>query len=127
MAWSDHLAKRYQEKKKRDIRSWLPLLTEEDKDGLFVVARHDWFDVVSDVYNECYFTPLVSWLKERNMYYISNLWEESLQLQTAGVSDLMRTTRAVTMPGNDCLDMVSQEVHDFKEIQTVENLKTARL
>jgi len=123
MAWSDHLAKRYQEKKKRDIRSWLPLLTEEDKDGLFVVARHDWFDVVSDVYNECYFTPLVSWLKERNMYYISNLWEESLQLQTAGVSDLMRTTRAVTMPGNDCLDMVSQEVHDFKEIQTVAELE----
>lgn len=123
MAWSDHLAKRYQEKKKRDIRSWLPLLTEKDKDGLFVVARHDWFDVVSDVYNECYFTPLVNWLKERNMYYISNLWEESLQLQTSGVSDLMRTTRAVTMPGNDCLDMSSQEVHDFKEVQTVAELE----
>ncbi len=119
MAWSEYLAKRYQEKKKRDIRSWLPLLTEKDKDGLFVVARHDWFDVVSDVYNECYFIPLVNWLKERNMYYISNLWEESLQLQATGVGDLMRTTRAVTMPGNDCLDMTSQEVHDFKEIQTV--------
>ena len=35
----------------------------------------------------------------------------------------MRTTRAVTMPGNDCLDMVSQEVHDFKEIQTVAELE----
>lgn len=123
MAWSEHLAKQYQEKKKRDIRSWLPLLTEKDKDGLFVVARHDWFDVVSDVYNECYFTPLVSWLKKRNMYYISNLWEESLQLQTAGVSDLMRTTRTVTMPGTDCLDMTSQEVHDFKEVQTVAELE----
>jgi hypothetical protein len=119
MSWSEHLAERYQQKKKRDIRLWLPLLTEKDKDGLFVVARCDWFDVVSDVYTACYFEPLVSWLKERNMYYISNLWEESLQLQTTAVGDLMRTTRAVTMPGNDCLEMKSQEVHDFKEIQSV--------
>lgn len=119
MAWSDHLAIQYQKKKKRDIRKWLPLLTEKDKDGLFVVARCDWFDVVSDVYTECYFNPLVNWLKERNMYYISNLWEESLHLQTIAVGDLMRTTRAVTMPGNDCLEMKSQDVHDFKEIQTV--------
>lgn len=119
MAWSEHLATQYQKKKKRDIREWLPLLTEKDKDGLFVVARCDWFDVVSDVYNECYFEPLVKWLKERNMYYISNLWEESLQLQTIAVGDLMRTTRCVTMPGNDCLEMKSQDVHDFKEVQSV--------
>jgi hypothetical protein len=119
MAWSGHLAKQYQKKKKRDIRIRLPLLTEKDKDGLFVVARCDWFDVVSDVYNECYFEPLVGWLKERNMYYISNLWEESLQLQTIAVSDLMRSTRCVTMPGNDCLEMKSQDVHDFKEVQSV--------
>ena len=119
MAWSEHLAIQYQNKKKRDIRTWLPLLTEKDKDGLFVVARCDWFDVVSDVYNECYFEPLVKWLKERNMYYISNLWEESLQLQTIAVGDLMKTTRCVTMPGNDCLEMKSQDVHDFKEIQSV--------
>ena len=119
MAWSEHLAIQYQKKKKRDIRTWLPLLTEKDKDGLFVVARCDWFDVVSDVYNECYFEPLVKWLKERNMYYISNLWEESLQLQTIAVGDLMKTTRCVTMPGNDCLEMKSQDVHDFKEVQSV--------
>jgi len=119
MAWSEYLAKQYKQKKKRDIRLWLPLLTEKDKDGLFVVARCDWFDVVADVYTASYFEPLVTWLKKRNMYYISNLWEESLQFQTIAVGDLMRTTRAVTMPGNDCLEMKSQEVHDFKEIQSV--------
>ena len=50
MAWSEYFAKRYKEIKKRDIRLWLPLLTEKDKDGLFAKARYDWFDVVSDVY-----------------------------------------------------------------------------
>ena len=119
MAWSDYLAEQYQLKKGRDIRLWLPLLTEYDKDGLFAKARYDWFDVVSDVYIDCYFSPLVTWLKERDMYYISNLWEESLQLETMAAGDMMRITRAVTMPGNDCLEMKSQDVHDFKEIQSV--------
>ncbi|MGN6295675.1 MAG: glycosyl hydrolase [Ginsengibacter sp.] len=119
MAWSEYFAKRFKEIKKRDIRLWLPLLTEKDKDGLFAKARYDWFDVVSDVYNECYFEPLVNWLKKRNMYYISNLWEESLFVQTSCVSDFMRIQRTATMPGNDCLKMVSQDVHDFKETQSV--------
>ncbi|MEN6324358.1 MAG: glycosyl hydrolase [Proteiniphilum sp.] len=119
MSWSDYFAKRYKEIKKRDIRLWLPLLTEKDKDGLFAKARYDWFDVVSGVYVECFFEPLVKWLKQRNMYYISNLWEESLFAQTKSVGDFMRIQRAVTMPGNDCLQMVSQDVHDFKETQSV--------
>lgn len=119
IAWSDFFAQQYKKDKKRDIRLWLPLLTEKDKEGLFVKARCDWFDVVSDVYNTCYIKPLVNWLKQRNMYYISNLWEESLLLQTQAVGDLMRTNRCVTMPGTDCLEMRSQDVHDFKETQSV--------
>jgi hypothetical protein len=119
MSWSDYFAKRYKEIKKRDIRLWLPLLTEKDKDGLFAKARYDWFDVVSDVYNESFFVPIVNWLKKRNMYYISNLWEESLLDQTAKVGDFMRMQRTATMPGNDCLKMVSQDVHDFKETESV--------
>ena len=119
MAWSEYFAKRYKEIKKRDIRLWLPLLTEKDKGGLFAKARYDWFDVVSDVYNECYFKPLVKWLDQRNMYYISNLWEEALFIQTRCVGDFMRIQRTATMPGNDCLHMVSQDVHDFKETQSV--------
>jgi len=119
MAWSEYFAKRYKEIKKRDIRLWLPLLTEKDKDGLFAKARYDWIDVVSDVYSECFFEPIVKWLKQRNMYYISNLWEESLIKQTRAVGDFMRLTRTATMPGNDCLLMGSQDVHDFKEVQSV--------
>lgn len=119
IAWSDYLAELYQKKKNRDIRLWLPMLTEKDRDGLYVKARNDWFDVVSDAYIHCFFEPVVDWLAQRDMYAISNLWEESLQAQTSMVGDLMRITRAVSMPGNDCLVMKSQEVHDFKEVQTV--------
>lgn len=119
MAWSDYFAKRYKEIKKQDIRLWLPLLTEKDKEGVFAKARYDWFDVVSDVYKECFVEPVANWLKQRNMYYISNLWEESLTKETSNVGDLMRINRTVTMPGTDCLQMKSQDVHDFKETQSV--------
>jgi hypothetical protein len=119
MAWSDFLEKRYKEMKDRDIRLWLPLLTEEDDQGLWAKARYDWFDVVSDVYSKQYLGRLSNWLEDRNMYCISNLWEEDLMLQTRAVGDFMRAQRAVTMPGNDCLQMKSQQVHDFKETQSV--------
>ncbi|MGN6267374.1 MAG: glycosyl hydrolase [Ginsengibacter sp.] len=119
IAWSDYFAKRFKEIKNRDFLLWLPLLTEKDKDGLFAKARYDWFDVVSQVYIECFIEPVVKWLKQRNMYYISNFWEESLLVQSRCVGDFMRIQRMATMPGNDCLQMVSQDVHDFKETQSV--------
>ena len=119
MAWSDYLAERYRELKGRDIRLWLPLLTEKDADGLWAKARCDWFDVVSEVYTNQFLGRVNDWLGEQNMYYISNLWEESLMLQTRAVGDFMRAQRRVTLPGNDCLQMKSQQVHDFKETQSV--------
>ncbi|NOY59333.1 MAG: hypothetical protein GXO75_10470, partial [Calditrichaeota bacterium] len=119
MAWSDYLAQRYRELKGRDIRVWMPLLTEKDDQGLWAKARYDWFDVVSDVYTRNFLGKVNDWLAQRNMYDISNLWEESLLLQSAAVGDFMRAQRTVSMPGNDCLQMKSQQVHDFKETQSV--------
>jgi len=119
MAWSDYLPKRYHEMKGRDLRPWLPLLTEQDSEGVWVKARYDWFDVVSDIYEKHFIGRMSDWLAERGMYCISNLWEESLMFQTRAVGDFMRLQRSVTMPGTDCLEMKSQNVHDFKETQSV--------
>jgi len=119
MAWSEYLPVRYEEMKDRDIRTWMPLLTEEDEDGLWASARYDWFDVVSDIYCTHFLGRLSNWLEKRDMFYITNLWEESLQLITQAVGDLMRAQRSVSMPGNDAIDMRSQNAHDFKETQSV--------
>jgi len=119
MAWSEFLLERYKEMKGSDLRTFLPLLTEKDSEGLWIKARYDWFDVVSDIYSSQFIGRLSDWLLEHDMYYISNLWEETLLLQTQSVGDFMRAQREVTMPGNDCLLMYSQNVHDFKETQSV--------
>ena len=119
MAWSEYLPVRYEEMKDRDIKTWMPLLTDEDEDGLWARARYDWFDVVSDIYCTHFLGRLSKWLEDRDMFYITNLWEESLQLITQAVGDLMRAQRSVSMPGNDAIDMRSQNAHDFKETQSV--------
>ena len=119
MAWSEYLPKHYLEMKGRDIRLWMPLLTEQDDQGLWAKACYDWFDVVSDIYCNEFLARLSKWLEQRGMYCISNLWEETLMLQTRAVGDFMRAQRSVSLPGNDCLQMRSQHVHDFKETQSV--------
>jgi len=119
MAWSDSLASHYRKTYQRDIRLWLPLLTEKDAEGLYVKARCNWYEAVTDMYIKSFFEPVVSWLAGHGMYYISNLWEESIQWQTQAMGDFMKVTRVATMPGTDCLEMRSQDVHDFKETQSV--------
>jgi len=119
IAWSEYLPVRYKEMKNDDIRKWMPLLTDKDDQGLWAKARYDWFDVVSDVYCTHFIGRLSDWLEERDMFYITNLWEESLMLITRAVGDLMKAQRQVTMPGTDAIGMRSQRVHDFKETQSV--------
>jgi hypothetical protein len=50
LAWSDDFAAEYEKSKGRDIRLWMPLLIDEDVEGLWAKARWDWYDAVSDVY-----------------------------------------------------------------------------
>jgi len=119
LAWSDDLEKDYKLKKKRDIRLWMPLMFEEDTEGKWVVARWNWYDVVSDIYSGGFLKPVSDWAESRGMYTISNLWEENIMFQTLTMGNPFQSHRAVTMPGNDCLFSKGLQVHDFKEIQSV--------
>lgn len=119
LAWSEHLPVRFREMKEKELLPLLPLLTEKDNEGLYAKIRYDWFDVVSDIYSENFMGRLSDWLEKRDMYYITNLWEESLMRVAGYVGDLMLCQRRVTMPGNDAIGMRGQNVHDFKETQSV--------
>lgn len=118
LAWSESLTPRYLANTRRDIRLWMPLMLDDDTEGLSARARFDWFDAVSDCYAG-FFREVSDWLAERGMYYIANLWEESLQWQASCVTDYMKVLRAHSMPGMDSLGLKSYDVHDFKEAQSV--------
>ncbi len=124
--WSEDLAQRYQEIAGRDIRLWMPLMFDDDAEGLSARTRVDWFNSMSDLYSG-FHAEISDWLKQRGMYYIANLWEESLQWQTSFVGDHMKNQRGFSMPGTDCLQLKAYDVHDFKEAQAVAEFEGRRL
>ncbi len=119
MAWSDDFASEYEKTRGRDIRVWMPLLIDEDIEGVWPKARWDWYDVVSDVYADNFLGSISRWLEGHGMYCTSHVWEEGLLLQAGAVGDFFKVQRAVSLPGNDCLVEKALQAHDFKETQSV--------
>ncbi len=126
LAWSNDLANEYKTKKGVDIRKMMPLLIEQDVEGIWPKARWDWFDVVSDIYSKSFLGSTSNWLEERGMYDISNLWEENLFMQAFTVGDFFKAQRAVSMPGTDCLVRSILKPHDFAETHSVAEFEGKR-
>lgn len=125
LAWSGTLDRRYRERYGRDIRLWMPLLLDADIEGLSAKARWEWFDLVSDLY-AAQFRAVTDWHERRGMSTTIHVWEESLLPQATAVGDHLKILRAVTMPGQDCLDTKAVSPHDFKEIQSVAEFEGRR-
>lgn len=125
IAWSETLDRHYREKFSRDIRLWMPLLLDEDVEGVFAKARWEWFDAVSDIYTQT-LGSTSRWLEQRGMYCISNLWEETLMWQAAAVGDFFKAQRAYSMPGTDCLALNALGPHDFMETRSVTDFENRR-
>jgi hypothetical protein len=125
LAWSTTLDRLFKERYGRDIRLSLPLLVNQDAEGIYAKARWEWFDLVSDLY-AANFQAVTDWHAQRGMYTIANLWEESISLQVDAVADHMKLLRAHTMPGTDCLGKKAVRVHDFKEAVSVAEFEKAR-
>jgi hypothetical protein len=118
LAWSMHLNDTYDLKYGEEFKKQLPLLIDQDEEGIYARVRWQWFDTVSDIYTD-FFKATNRWLAEQGIYCISNLWEENLMWQAGAVGDFFKTQRAFTMPGTDCLGLSILNVHDFKETQSV--------
>jgi len=126
ISWSDDLAERYRANTSRNIEFWMPLMFDDDVEGLSARARVDWFTAMSDMYSG-FHAAVSDWLEPYGVYYIANLWEESLQWQTSMVGDHMQNQRGFSMPGTDCLVKKALHVHDFKEAQAVAEFEGRRL
>lgn len=119
LPWSDYLITLYENMYGSDIRKWMPLLLTEDSGGKWVVARHNWFNMVSEMYAHGFWKPINDWLAERGLYYVPNFWEANLSLQAAAVGDFFRANRAFSFLGNDALGLNAYEEIHFKEIQSI--------
>ncbi|HUW62600.1 MAG TPA: glycosyl hydrolase, partial [Candidatus Bathyarchaeia archaeon] len=126
LAWSDHLEAYYKQKTGRDIRLWMPLMIDDDAEGVYAKARYDWFDCVSDIYAQ-FFATVNQWCTDHGLYLTGHLWEESLMLEAVAVGDVFQVRRAFSMPGTDCLEQKALDTHDFKEAQSVAEFEGRRL
>lgn len=126
LAWSDHLADVYQQRKGRDIRQWMPLLFDRDVDGLAARARCDWFDAASQVYSRDWFGAVSDWLSRRNMACSLQVNEGDLRSVAYTVGDYFAAQRACTLPGNDALFDSVLAVRDFKEAASVAEFEGRR-
>jgi hypothetical protein len=125
LAWSDSLDRQYQERYKRDIRLWMPLMLDRDTEGLYAKARWDWFDLVSDLY--CgNFRTVTDWNEKHGAYTTAHFWEGSIAAQVNSVGDHLKILRALSMPGQDCLGKSALNVRDFKEIASVAEFGNTR-
>jgi hypothetical protein len=125
LAWSETLDERYRGAYRRDIRLWMPLLADEDVEGVYARARWEWFDVVSDLYAET-MGAVSEWHERHGMYCTVHFWEEGLSPQAQAVGDHLKLLRAYTMPGQDCLGLKALHIHDFKEPQSVAEFEGRR-
>jgi len=125
LAWSNTLDRRYRARYDHNIRLWMPLLIDEDTEGVYARARWEWFDVMSDIYCET-MGSVSQWHERRGMYCTVHVWEEGLQPQAIAVGDHLKLLRAYTMPGQDCLGLRALQVHDFKEPSSVAEFEGVR-
>ncbi|MBE0652417.1 MAG: hypothetical protein IH594_01385, partial [Bacteroidales bacterium] len=126
LPWSAHLPEYYKEMTGQDIRLMMPLLIDKDIEGVFARARFDFMESVSDLYSS-YFGEVNDYLEKHGLYYVSNLWEESLQWIASNVGDLMKTQRRFSLPGTDALTLKIYDPHDLAESHSVAAFEGRRL
>ena len=125
LAWSGSLDQKYKQRHGRDIRLWMPLMLDQDVEGLYAKARWEWFDLVSDLYS-ANFRVTTDWNERHGAYTTAHVWEESIPAQVSCVGDHMKLLRALTMPGQDCLGTKALFIHDFKEDVSVAEFGNTR-
>ena len=119
LVWSEDLAELFLSQIGADIRKCLPLLLEEDVEGLWAKARSDWFEVVGKLFAENLFEPLDRWCRERGMFMTCHFWEESLFKQAVQTGDYFNAQRSYSMPGTDALFETVHDPRYFKETLSV--------
>lgn len=126
LPWSVQLPEHYRSKTGNDIRLMMPLVIDRDDRGIYVKARYDYFDCISDLYTG-FFGTVNDYLQMRGLYYVSNFWEESLQWVARCVGDLMKMQRRFSLPGTDALTMKVYDPHDLMESHSVSVFEGRRL
>lgn len=102
--WTQDLEKIIKERKHFDILDYIPELFWEKSGKEPSFARYDFTDCISEIFTENFMDNCGMWCRENGIYMTGHMMlEPTLELQSWGVGDIMRTYRNFTLPGIDIL------------------------
>ncbi len=102
MPWTKTLPEEFLKRKGYDIIPYLPLLIR--KTELSNKFRYDYYDVISDMYNEATFKQVYEWCNQYNMKAMGHfLGEETIAAQSYFGGDMLRGYQYFHVPAIDHL------------------------
>jgi hypothetical protein len=127
LVWSKDMPEAYKKHGEgRDVKQWLPLMLDEDVEGLYARARCDWYEAFSDCY-AAFFQGVSDYLARYGLYYTGHVWEQTLQSEASCVGAYMDIQRAYSMPGMDALGPNTFRSHDYRESFSVAAFEKRRM
>jgi hypothetical protein len=127
LVWSKDMPEAYRKHGEgRDVKMWLPLMLDEDVEGLYARARCDWYEAFSECY-AAFFQGVSDYLAKYGLYYTGHVWEQTLQSEASCVGAYMDIQRAYSMPGMDALGPNTFRPHDYKESFSVAAFEKRRM
>jgi hypothetical protein len=102
MPWTKTLPEEFLKRKGYDMLPYLPLLIR--KTGQSNKFRYDYYDVISDLYNEATFKQVYDWCDQHNMKSMGHfLGEETIATQSYFGGDMLRGYQYFHVPAIDHL------------------------
>lgn len=102
MPWTYSLPEEFKKRKGYDITSRLPLLIHKNNESN--KFRFDYYDVISDLYNEATFKQIYDWCNQYNMKAMGHfLGEETIATQSYFGADMLRGYKYFHVPSIDHL------------------------
>jgi hypothetical protein len=127
LVWSKDMPEAYRKHGEgRNVKMWLPLMLDEDVEGLFARARCDWYEAFSECY-AAFFQGVSDYLAKYGLYYTGHVWEQTLQSEASCVGAYMDIQRAYSMPGMDALGPNTFRPHDYRESFSVAAFEKRRM
>lgn len=102
MPWTKSLPEEFRKRKGYDLIPYLPLLVRKNEQSMFF--RYDYYDAISDLYNEATFKQIYDWCEEYGIKATGHfLGEETLATQSYFGADMVRGYKYFHVPAIDHL------------------------
>jgi hypothetical protein len=113
MPWSKNFAVEFEKRRGYEIKGILPALFMDITDDKTMMARHDYWRTVSELYVESYMKLTSEWCKQNNLIYTGHFGGEEMMLwNLTEFGDIYNALSYLEIPGLDSI-LSYQYINDY--------------